>query len=276
MKTKMNLKILILVLLLFGCKKSENTTTGNPFVSLAMTSSSSSATVANKNNLLMDFILPKGFAYPAPSLLYDAAGNSVTINSIWINFQQIEFKYDEVASGSESDGDSIEFNNTYAVNLLSSTPQPFVSGSIKVSQMRRVKIKLAKTNTIPTSAPNGFLGKSIYISGSVNGNVFTYSTQDETVMEIAGPNLISATENRTLLIELQIANLIKKTNLSSITSTTNINDGNRVLASNPCGNIENGAADLFTCFYKGFEKESNLGRDDDGDYVLDSNEDKVK
>lgn len=280
MKNNFTLKLIVNsilpIMLLSSCSKNENTTTGNPFVSLAMTSSPANSTVAKNNNTFWDLLIPRSFAYPPPGSLLDAVGSNITITSIWINFRQIEFKYDEVASGSEADGDSVEFDTIHSVDLLSNSPQPFVSGNINISNMRRVKLKLAKTITLPTGAPNDFLGKSIFISGTVNGQNFTFSTQDETVIEIAGPTLLAAVENRTLLIELQIANLIKKTNLSSITTATNISDTNRVPFTNPCTNIENGASDLFTCFYKGLEKESNLGRDDDGDYVLDPNEDKVK
>ena len=276
MKNKFILSSILISVLWVSCQKSENTTTGNPMVALAITSSPANATVVRNKTPIWDLLIPKSYAYQPPNLLVDAAGNSVTINSIWINFSQIEFKYDEIASGSEVDGDSIEFDGIYAVDLLSNTPQPFVSGYLSTSNMRRVKLKLAKNSSLASGAPSGFLGKSIFVSGTVNGNNFTYSTEDETVIEIAGPTLVSAVENRTLLIELQIANLIKKTNLSGISTTTNINDTNRISATNPCANIENGAADLFTCFYKGFEKESNLGRDDDGDFILDAEEDKVK
>lgn len=276
MKNKKLFTGVLIIAILVGCQKNKNTTTGNPFVSLAMTSSPANATVAMNNKSIWDFLIPKSFAYPPPPLLLDSVGSNVTISSMWVNFTQIEFKYDEITSGSEIDGDSVEFNNIFAVDLLSNNPQPFASGAINVTNMRRVKLKLAKSTTLPSGAPVGFLGKSIYISGTVNGHNFTYSTENETVVEIAGPTLVSAIENRTLLIELQIANLIKKTNLSSITSATDINDNNRVPFSNPCSNIENGASDLFTCFYKGLEKESNLGRDDDGDYILDAEETKVK
>jgi hypothetical protein len=276
MAIKQIFRLLFVITILVSCQKNKNTTTGNPFVSLAIASSPANTTVAKNNKTIWGLLIPQSYAYPPPALLLDAVGSNVNISSIWINFSQIEFKYDEVASGSEVDGDSIEFNSIYTVDLLSNAPQPFVSGNISISNMRRVKIKLAKTNALPTGAPLGLLGKSIFISGTVNGHAFTYSTEDETVIEIAGPMLVAAIENRTLLIELQIANLIKRTNLSNITSATNINDTNKVPATNPCATIENGASDLFTCFYKGFEKESNLGRDDDGDFVLDAGESKVK
>jgi hypothetical protein len=142
--------------------------------------------------------------------------------------------------------------------------------------MRRIKLKLIRLPSLPVGAPTGFLNKSIFIQGTVNGNNFTYSTEDESVIEIAGPQIVSAVANRTLLLELQIANLIKKTNLSAIVGATNISDGNKIPAVTPCNAIDASANDLFTCFRKGIETESNLGRDDDGDFQLDPLEEKVK
>ncbi len=265
----------LVILASYGCQKlSENTTTGNPFVSVAITSSAANTTVVKSS--IWDLFLQKSYAYPPPASMPDAAGNVVIVNSVWINFGQIEFKFDQTATGSEVDGDSIEFQGVYAINMLSSSPQSFVSGNINIPLMRRVKLKLVKTVSLPSGAPSGFLGKSIFISGTVNGNAFTYSTQDETVIEIAGPTLLPAISNSTLLIELQIANLIKKTNLSAVTATTNIDSGNKVTVTNPCAAIESGASDLYTCFFKGLGKESNLGRDDDGDFVIDLEEASVK
>ncbi len=260
-----------------GCQqKNDNTTTGNPLVSLAATSSANNATVAKLKPSFIDLILPKAIAYPPPATLLDVAGNTIVIQSVWVNFGKIEFKFDEIASGSEVDGDSIEFSGSYTVDLLSPAPTTFVSGPISLTQMRRIKLKLIRAITIPVGAPNGFLNKSIYIQGTVNGNNFTYSAEDESVIEIAGPQIVSAIENRTLLLELQVANLIKKTNLSAITTTTHITESNRVAYATPCIAINASSIDLFTCFRKGFETESNLGRDDDGDFQLDPQEEKVK
>lgn len=277
MKNKNLLNVVVTLLTFISCQqKSDNTTTGNPFVSLAATSSANNATVAKFKPSLLDFIMPKALAYPPPPTLLDAAGNTIVIQSVWVNFGKIEFKYDEIASGSEVDGDSIEFSGEYAVDLLSNTPASFVSGPISLSQLRRIKLKLIRLPILPIGAPTGFLNKSIYIQGTVNGNTFTYSTEDESFIEIAGPQIVSAISNSTLLLELQVANLIKKTNLSAIVTTTNISDINRVSVANPCNAIDTSASDLFTCFRKGIETESNLGRDDDGDFQLDPQEDKVK
>lgn len=278
MKFKIFLTILVFILASNSCQQTENknTTTGNPYVSLAMTSSSAAASVARLKPNFLNLAINSAYALPPPSSMVDAASNTITIDHIWVNFGQVEFKFDESSSGSEQDGDDVEFDGTYAVDLLTSSPESFVSGNINTSQMSRIKIKLVKTSSLPTGAPNGFLGKSIFISGTVNSHAFSYSTEDESVIEISGPSLLSAVENKTLLIELQIANFIKRINLSAITTSTSINDTNRVAVSNPCPNIENGSSDLFTCFYKGFSKNSNLGRDDDGDFELDEEEDSVQ
>ena len=275
MKNRILLAALILTIYI-GCQKSENTTTGNPFVSLAITSSSANATVVKLKHNVMDLLMPKAFAYPPPATLLDAVGNTVIIQSVWINIEKIEFKQLELADTSEVDGSDVEFQGPYSIDLLAASPAPIDAGRVSLAQLRRMKVKLAKVTVLPTGAPSGFLTKSIYISGTVNGNSFSYSTEDETVVEIAGPQLVNAVENSTLLLELQTANLIKKTNLTSISGTTNIDDTNRIPIAGLCPNIDTSASDLFTCFRKGFETESNLGRDDDNDFQLDTEEDTVK
>lgn len=256
-----------------GCQKnSENTTTGNPLVSLAATSSAANATIAMAKPSFFNLFFPKAIAYPPPATLLDAAGNTVVIQAVWVNFGAVEFKFEETATGAEVDGDSVEFTGPYSVDLLSPAPTTFVTGAINLAQMRRMKIKLVRVTGLPSGAPADFLNKSMYIQGTVNGHAFSYSTEDESVVEIAGPQIVSAVESRTLLLELQVANLIKKMNLSTIVGVTNITDGNRVAVVTPCASIDASATDLFTCFYKGFETESNLGRDDDGDFHLDVDE----
>lgn len=275
MKNRILLTSLILMVSI-SCQKSENTTTGNPFVSLAVTSSSANATVVKLRHNMMDLLMPKAFAYPPPASLLDAVGNTVVIQSVWINIEKIEFKQLELADVGEVDGSDVEFQGPYSIDLLAASPVPIDAGRVSLGQLRRIKVKLARVAALPVGAPAGFLTKSIYISGTVNGNSFSYSTQDETVVEIAGPQLVSVVENSTLLLELQTANLIKKIDLSSINSTVNIEDSNRVPVAGPCTNIDASASDLFTCFRKGFETESNLGRDDDNDFQLDPEEDAVK
>lgn len=279
MKTLLSL-ILFLSLLIFatGCKdKSGSTTTGNPFVSFGMTSSSTVATVAKKLwQQLWGQMFSSAHALPPPGTMMDSAANTVVINNIWLTVGEVEFKTDEIAGGTELNGSDIDFNGPYSVDMLAVNPPPLVSGRISTTGLRRVKVKLIRTLILPTGAPAGFMSRSIFISGTVNGNSFSYSTEEETILEIAGPNMVAALENSNLLLELRIANLIKRIKLSAITATTSIHDGNRVPVTNPCPNIDASAADLFTCFRKGLQTESTIGRDDDGDDQLDIGEDSVR
>ncbi len=278
MKTISKLILVSFVLTLaIGCKdRSGSTTTGNPFVSFGMTSSSSVATVAKKLwQQLWVQMFSSAHALPPPGTMMDSATNTVVINNIWLTVGEVEFKSDEIAGGTEVDGSDIDFVGPYSIDMLEVNPPPLVSGRISVNALRRVKVKLVRTTILPTGAPAGFSNNSIFIAGTVNGFNFSYTTQDETVLEIAGPNLIAAVENSNLLLELRIANLIKRINLSAINANTAINDGNRIPVANACPNIDVSAADLFTCFRKGLQTESTIGRDDDGDDQLDVGEDSV-
>ena len=272
--------ITALSLTLIQCQqgKNENTTSGNPLVAMAVTSSSSNSTVANhyKPKSLIDLFIPKSFAFPAPSTLLDSSGQSVQLNYNWVNIGQIEFKAQETAESEETDGSDIKFEGPYAIDLFSSSPETLGTNTLSLNQVRRIKIKLIRTTSSVSNAPTGLIGKSIYISGTINGHSFSFSTTDESEIQVSGPSAISPVNNKALLLEIKTADLIRKINLSTITSTTNIDDSNRMSASNPCPSIDSSANDLYTCFRKGLETEANLGRDDNGDFRLDAEEESVK
>lgn len=269
--------IFSILFVMFGCSdKTGNTTTGNPLVGMALTGSASNATVSNKiKNPILNLLIDRAFAFPPPNSLFDANGNSVSLQKYWINIGNIEFKSSEIAEGGEVDGSDIDFTGPYAVDMLTSSPQTLGMGVVGVINIHRIKVKLVTTSSVPNSAPAGLSGKSIYIAGQVNGNTFIYTTSDESEIQVSGPSAINAVTNKNFLLELQTANLIKKISLSMVTGVTNINESNRVTANNPCPAIDSSAADLYTCFRKGLETEAKLGRDDDGNFHLDSNEESV-
>ncbi len=264
----------LLTLLTTSCQlKANSTTTGNPFVTFYATGSSAATTVAKQMwHGLLSLFLPTASALPAPGTMMDAVGNTVTVTKIWFTIGEIEFKYAELPDGSEVDGSDVSFTGPYTVDMLSSSPTPLDAGNITIDLMRRIKVKLVKTTSVPGGAPAGLSNNSIYMEGTVNGHAFIFTSQDEAVMEIYGPNLVTALENSSLLLQLRTANLIRRIDLSAITSSTTISESNKVNATNPCPNINSSASDLYTCIRGGFETESTLGRDDNGDHEIESNE----
>lgn len=271
------LKLLVLTLLFLSCSKSGNTTTGNPLVGLAAVGSASSATAFHKQKFkFLDLLIAPVYAFPPPGSLLDSNGNTVVLNLYWINMGEIEFKASETPDSGEVDGDDVKFQGPYTVDLFNSSPEVLEMSSLSNVGLRRIKLKLVKVSSLPASAPAGLTGKSIYISGQVNGHTFSFSTTEESQVEIAGPQAVSPINNKSFLLEFKTADLIKKINLSAITGTTDIDETNRIPATSPCPQIDSSADDLFTCFRKGLETESNLGRDDDGNFNLDTDEDSVK
>lgn len=283
MKQHIALKFLIalLALVAMGCSKSTNTTTGNPLVGLAMTGSSAQATAQNTFKswpvcLINELFFKKAQALPPPGAMFDAAGNSVSLQTFWINLGEIEFKASETPEAGEVDGEDLAFSGNYLVDVFSSSPQVLAYSSISVTTIRRVKMKLSRVSTVPSGAPASISGNSVFIQGQVGSHQFSYVTDEETEFEVAGPQAVSAVNNKNLLLEFKVANLIKKINMSVISSNTAISSSNRVNATNPCPLIDASANDLFTCFRKGLESEADLARDDDGDYEIDADEDSVK
>lgn len=270
---------LIFSSLLIACaKKDSGTSTGNPMVELTMTSSSNVATVAkNFFQFFMHQLLPSSYAKAPPNSMVDSQNNAIVITKFWISLGEIEFKFEENASVDESS--EISFTGPYDVDMLSDSLSPLASNTISTNQFRRLKYKLKKFTTQPSAAPSGVLNNAIYIEGTVNSKPFIYTSSSEVEVTVSGATSVEAVNSSRILIQLQLANLIRKLNLSSITSssTTTINESNRLnIGTNACSSIDSSLTDIYSCILKGLASESNIGRDDDKDGDLGSNETTVK
>lgn len=268
---KKSLICLLGSLFLGGCyNTSGGTSTGNPLVAFKMTGSSQPATVAfNRPNYFSPWlyeILRPAMALPPPTL-QDSTGLTINLTEAWIVVKEVEFKASETREAEEVDGSEISFTGPYVISLLAPNPESF--GQARVPAMiRRIKMKLHNADILPSTAPVELSGNSIYWKGVVNGHAFSLSSSTGYEYEIAGPNGVSLTDNTNILMSIRIADLFKKVDLSGITTATDISDSNRVPATSPCPTIDASAADLYTCFTKGLQTESNLGNDDDGDDEL--------
>lgn len=279
---KKNLAVIItLMLSLASCQKTSEggTTTGNPLVTLTMTGSSSAATVAfHRPHFMKPWILElvkPALALPPPAL-QDATGLTITLSESWMVVKEVELKQSESVEAGEMSGDSVSFAGPFVVNLLSSNPESFGQARVATATLRRLRMKLHNADTLPNTAPPALINKSIYWKGVVNGHNFTISSREGYEFMLAGPNGVTLADNSSVLMSVHVANLFKKMNLSSIVGDVDIDESNRHSATNPCPSIDSSASDLYTCFKKGLESESNLGRDDDGNDELDVSDDSVK
>lgn len=265
---------------LVGCsEKTESTSTGNPLVSFSVTGSAQSATVAMKIKNIWQFIalniLKTANAFPPPNSLVDAVSNSVVLNQMWLSIGEIEFKMDEIDSGSEVPEVENDFTGPYTIDLFDAAPVTLQSGNVSASALRRIKIQLTRTSALPAGAPAELLNNSVVLSGTVNGNTFSFVTEEETTFEVSGPNAVNLSDNASVLLQINTANLIKRIDLSAISTSMVISDSNKVPATNPCPLIDASANDLFTCFRKGLESESKLGKDDNGNFEIEDSEESV-
>ncbi|MEK6553906.1 MAG: hypothetical protein AABZ31_01600, partial [Bdellovibrionota bacterium] len=197
------------------------TITGNPLISLTFNGSSQDATIARLDiwQRLYNAFIPTAVA--APSTIVDSGGRTVLLDEFWTTIGEVEFKFFETATADEVDGDSVELTGPYSSNILVTTADPVGSVRIGLKAVRRIKVKLMRTDSLPAGAPVDFLNKSLLISGTVNGVPFTLTSEDEAVVEVAGPNAVSVPNGSSLLLQLQIANIFKKINLADITVPTN-------------------------------------------------------
>lgn len=266
------------IFMLVSCNNNKGTSTGNPVVSMSMTSSGNAATVAKSFfHKLFNYFVPQSVAKTPPPSMVDLNNNNLTVSNFWISLGEIEFKYSETTETGEIDGSNIEFVGPFTVDMLSDNPGAIASGTLINSDFRRIKYKLSRVQTLPTGAPNNLTDHAIYIEGTVNGNSFTFVTQSEIEMSVAGANLVTAQHADTLLLQIQLANLIKKIDFSAVTGGTQISENNRLSSSNAlCPTIDPSATDVYKCIMEGLSTEGNLGRDLNGDGEFESSEPTVK
>lgn len=261
--------------LLVACSPKNSSTTPQVTSGFKMTGSSSAATVAKQSPKgIWDLLINQAYAL-IPTSIQDSTGLPITLNQAWTVVKEVEFKSEETA-GAEDSEIEVEFQGPYIVDLLSSTPMVLDTQQIAEKAIKRIKMKLHKAETLPVSAPAGLINNSIFLSGVVGGNNFTFQLDDSTEIQIGGPNSFQPSQNSELLVEIQLANIFKQINMSTVTNNEVISSASRHSGANLCNSIDPSASDIYTCVRKGLEKHSNFGQDNDGDGDLDSNDSKVE
>lgn len=244
--------------------------------SIKMTGTSSAASVVmNKRPSLWNMLLRTAYAL-VPASIVDSSGSVVTLSSAWVVIKELEFKSSETV-GAEDDKSEIEFKGPYFVNLLSNVPVVLDTHLITQKDIKRIKMNLESTQSVlPNGAPAGLANNSVYFAGTVGANNFAFQLNDGTEIQIAGPNSFQPAANSQLLVEIQIANIFKQINLSTVTNNEIISQSNRHPGVSLCPSIDPSAADLYSCLRKGLEAHANFGEDKDGDNILDHNDEHVK
>lgn len=261
-------------LLSLGCAKKSEGTSSTLTTSVVMTGSSAAATVAKSAiDKLLNLFMPQATALPVPST-QDASGATVNITAAWIAMKEIEFKAAETLAqeGAEDVGEEVKFLGPYYIDLLSSAPGPIDTQELPAKVYRRIKMKLEASGTaIPAGTPVELSSNSIYVTGTVGANSFTYLADDGTEFEISGPSGVSPEDGQVMLISLKLANVIKMIDMSGVANGEVISSANRVAGS--CPLIDGSATDLYTCFRIGLEQQADFGKDSDGSGELEADED---
>jgi hypothetical protein len=282
MKRALVLSIVILGGLI-ACQKKESTTTGNPLVSLKMTSSTNSTAVAvmNFGRWLEGLFFPRATA-AAPPPLVDKNNNVVTLDQGWMVVREIEFEATEVADVSETDGDDVKLVGPYVVDLFAASPDLIGQAEVTTSSIRRIKMKMHKLESATDGAPGPLVSNSIYFHGSLAGKEFILSSEDGTEFEVGGPTALTVSDGMPLLLTIKIVPLIAKIDMSHLVSQSApivINDNNKGEAGSGvyiCPEIDNSATTVFDCFRKGLEEQAQIGNDSDGSGEIEDDEESVK
>ncbi len=228
----------------------------------AITGSGMNATVSTS------WFLPSAYALTPPPLL-DANLANVDLFEAWIVVKKIHFFRSADINAIATSAD--HYQGPFFVDLLAGSPEPFGSIRLYPEGLRRVKLLLHKSTSLPAGAPAALSGNSIYLRGQVNGHSFSYESDDTTVFQLSGTQPIYPEDGKSLLMTIRIADLFKKIDLTAINADTVISSTNRVNATNPCPLIFAGASNLYTCFRQGMNSEAKFGKDN-GDDDLDDSE----
>lgn len=256
-------------------------TLGFSFITALLTSCNQSSTGSSNNAVSTDFAItasgmnatvstswffPTAYALTPPPLV-DANMANVDLLEAWIVVKKVHFFRASNPDAIPTSAD--HYQGPFHVDLLDGTPEPFGSIRLYPEGLRRVKMLLHKSNSLPAGAPSALAGNSMYFRGQVNGFAFTYSTDDTTDFQVYGENAIYPESGKKLMMTFRIADLFKQIDLSAITADTDISASNRVSAVNPCPTIHASATNLYTCFRQGMNKAAKFGKDDGDDDLSD-------
>lgn len=236
---------------------------GGVATNFAITGSGMNATVSTSSN----WFFPSAYALTPPPLLDSNLAN-VDLLEAWIVVKNIHFFRPSDPAVQSSAGDN--YKGPFFVDLLDGTPEQFGQIVLHSDGLRRVKMLLHKSNSLPAGVPVELSGNSMYFKGTVNGHTFTYTSDDTTVFDVYGDRAVYPQDGEKLMVTFRIANLFKKIDLSAINMDMDISATNRVSATNPCPLIHASALNLYTCFRQGMNKEAKFGVDDGDDDLSDS------
>ncbi len=263
-----------------GCNgKSNGTSTGTPFVSMAITGSSSSV-IASFKSLKQKFwevFFNEAIALVPPPNIVDSAGHSIAISNFWINFGNVEFESTQLPNSSEIDGANIVLSGPLTIDLLSPSPLIFGPFNLRTVGFQRLKYKAQNLQIATATSPSGLTGNSLFLSGTVSGTAFTVQVSDQIEIEVSGPSAVTPSTNSQLILQMSTISIFSKINLTGLVGSPKaITSSNKLSQANPCPQINVSAADLYTCFRDAIAVEANVGEDQNLDFQIDNNEPSIK
>jgi hypothetical protein len=263
----------------------------------SITGSGQNAVAQTNVQKFLSLFIPSAMALTPPPLV-DASGADIILNEAWIVVKNIEFHTHEHDDNSQdqqtpssndplnqlggqihgNDQDTQDRNphmkRPHFINLLSDQPEIMNNTQIPDQGVRRLKMHLHQSDNIPQDAPEGLRGNSIFLSGSLNGLPFSFSSPDRGEFRIKGPRSVQPEQNRNMLAVIKIAHLFKQIDFSAMTDARDISPTNKIPAVGACPNIAPQAVDLYTCIRNGLEVHGHFGKDN-GDNDLDHHDDCV-
>lgn len=162
------------------------------------------------------------------------AGDNVSLTKFLINFKEIEL---ELKEGFYNSDDDIELKGPFEIDLLSANLIPLVNVDIPNGIYEEIEFEFDKNEN-----PNSELfGKSMKMTGEINGTPFTFWHDFEDEIEIdfedSSRNLVIDNNTREVVINFNLATVINMVDLSTATD----NDGDGVIMISPTDEDGNNA-----------------------------------
>ncbi len=161
---------------------------------------------------------------------------AVNVTSFLVNFKEIELELidfdDDDTNNMYGSDDDIELQGPFIIDLMSAINTPFANINIPNGTYEEIEFEFDKS----TDSNSPMFGKSIKMSGDINGTPFVFWHNFEEEIEIdyedSNTNLVVNNDANEIVINFNLNAVVGTTGLIDITSATD-NDGDGIITISP-------------------------------------------
>lgn len=194
----------------------------------------------------------------------NAVNESVNVTSFLVNFKEIELERvdadDDDSNNMYGSDDDVELQGPFIIDLMSGINTPLVNISIPNGIYKEIEFEFDKS----TDNDSPMLGKSIKMSGEINGTPFVFWHDFEEEIEIdyedSNTNLVIDNNANEIVINFNLTAVVGPTGSVDITTATD-NDGDGIITISP--NDQDGNNQLAQALKEAIKAQIELLEDED-------------